>query len=226
MSDKSTDSFAGGQRVDVLHPHVGIVKRDPTTSAVHRGAIADADLVRGIAMGDHDAHAEVYERHGASVRGFAQHLCGPRHADVVVQEVFMRLWREPQAFDAHRGSLRSFLLVMTRSRSIDLLRSHSAHLGREERFVTNAEPEQQVLDHDVIAQERRARVAVAVNGLRPAVRDAIFVALYGRCTYVEAAVVLGVPEGTVKARLRSGLRELSDLLVADRPSSSLPVQKR
>ncbi|CAN5239665.1 N/A [soil metagenome] len=141
--------------------------------------------------------------------------------------MFLRLWREPQAFDAHRGSLRSFLLVMARFRSIDLLRSNNARRGREEKFERNAEPEPQELDIDLIAQEKRACIADAVDGLSDAVRDAILVAFYGRCTYVEAAVVLGVPEGTVKSRIRSGLlelrRQLSDLLVADELTTSMPV---
>jgi RNA polymerase sigma-70 factor (ECF subfamily) len=214
VNAKSTASFDGVPRVEVATP-------DRTASTVSRGELADADLVHDVAMGDHDALAEVYERHGANVLSLAQHVCGPRDADDVVQEVFMRLWREPQAFDAHRGSLCSFLLVITRFRSIDLIRSNSARQRREEKFVTNAEPERQELDIDLMAQEQRARIAEAVNGLRDDVRDAICVAFYGRYTYVEVAAVLGVPEGTVKARIRAGLRELrgplSDLLVADEP---------
>ncbi len=214
MNAKSSASFAGGERGEVAEP-------DRSASTVSRSEHADADLVHDVAMGDHDALAEVYERHGASVLGLARHVCGPRDADDVVQEVFMRLWREPRAFDAHRGSLRSFLLVMTRFRSIDLIRSNSARQGREEKFVTNAEPERHEVDIDLIAQEQRTRIAEAVNGLRDDVRDAICVAFYGRCTYVEAAAFLGVPEGTVKARIRSGLRELrgrlSDVQVGDEP---------
>jgi len=101
------------------------VERDRAPSLVCRGELADADLVHDIATGNRDALAKVYERDGASVHGLARYVCGPRHADDVLQEVFLRLWREPQAFEAYRGSLRSFLLLMTRLRAIDILRSNN-----------------------------------------------------------------------------------------------------
>jgi RNA polymerase sigma-70 factor (ECF subfamily) len=135
------------------------VERDRAPSLVCRGELADADLVHDIATGDRDALAEVYERDGASVHGLARYVCGPRHADDVLQEVFLRLWREPQAFDAHRGSLRSFLLVMTRLRSIDILRSNKARRGRDARFVSDIEPEPLGLDVGLIGQGQRARIA-------------------------------------------------------------------
>ncbi len=202
-------------------PYVERPALEGVASAVSRGEATDADLVRDVASGEHGALAEVYERHGASVLGLAQHVCGLRDADDVVQEVFLRLWREPQGFDAQRGSLRSFLLVMTRFRAIDVVRANSARQGREERFASSAEPERQELDLELIDQEHRALIADAVDGLSDDVRNAIRAAFYGRWTYAGAAVALGVPEGTVKARIRSGLRQLRDplaeLLVADEP---------
>ncbi len=96
--------------------------------------VSDAGLVVAIGRFHHDALAEAYRRHGAASFGLALRIVADRRlAEEVVQEVFLRLWNEPEKFDPERGSLRSYLLAQAHGRSVDLVRAESARRAREER---------------------------------------------------------------------------------------------
>lgn len=123
---------------------------------------------------------DAYREHSASVLGLARRLLGdPSLAEEVTQEVFLRLWRRPERFDADRGSLRSFLLAECHGRSVDVCDTLVHH-----------------------------RVADLVQALPDTEREAISLAYCEHLTYREVATVLGAPVGTVKGRIRSGLRRL------------------
>ena len=152
--------------------------------------------------------AEIYREHSSAVYGLAHRVCGPALAAEVTQDVFVRLWAHPEKFDPTRGSLRSFLLAMTNGRAIDVVRSETSRRGREDRTSRFAPAPDVESDQDLLEQERSATIARAIAELPPNERDAIVSAFYGERTYREAAQVLGVPEGTVKSRIRAGLRSL------------------
>ena len=100
----------------------------------NRTEASDAALVVAIARYHQDALAEVYRRHAGAVFGLARRLLSERTlAEEVVQEVFLRLWNDPERYDPSRGTLRSYLLAQTHGRSVDLLRSEGARRSREER---------------------------------------------------------------------------------------------
>lgn len=171
--------------------------------------MTDAGLVVAIARWRQEALAEAYRRHGGGVFGLARDLLGDGEgAKDIAQEVFLRLWKQPERFDPSRGSLRSYLLAQTHGRSVDVLRSKTARRRREERDVRTAGA---VID-DV---ERRAedlamgaQVRGALAGLPEAERQAVTLAYLAGNTYREVARLLGEPEGTVKSRIRSGLGRL------------------
>src|SRR5436305_12419557 len=95
---------------------------------------SDAALVVAISRYHQDALAEAYRRHGGAVFGLARRLLGDSAvAEELVQEVFLRLWDQPEKFDASRGSLRSYLLAHCHGRSVAVLRSESARRRREGR---------------------------------------------------------------------------------------------
>ena len=127
---------------------------------------SDAKLVLAIARFRQEALAEAYRRHGGACFGLAQRLAGDRSfAEEVVQEVFLRLWNQPEKFDPDRGTLRSYLLAQTHGRSVDLVRSESARRRREEREARmNAESgydlEREVWDLTLAEHVRDARAAV------------------------------------------------------------------
>ena len=96
------------------------------------GEVSDAQLVTSIARYSEVALAEVYRRHGGAVYGLARRvLNSTAEAEDVAQDVFLRLWNEPDRFDPTRGTLRSFLLAQSHARAVDSVRSLNARRLRE-----------------------------------------------------------------------------------------------
>ncbi len=175
---------------------------------------SDARLVLGIARFHEEALAEAYRRHGAAVFTLAQRLTGERAlAEEVVQEVFLRLWKEPDRFDAERGSLRSFLLANAHGRSVDLIRSETSRRNREERDARLTAESGYDVEREVWDLTVADHVRDALNDLSDGERAAIALAYFGGHTYREVARLLDEPEGTVKSRIRSGLGRLRNSLV-------------
>ena len=177
-------------------------------------AASDTSLAIAVARWQEEALAEIYRRHAAGVFGLAKRLLfDTTLAEEVTQEVFVRLWREPERYDPERGSLRTFLLSVTHGRAIDLLRSEKSRQAREARSRAVAEAgydlEQEVLD---LATAERVRQALAK--LPEAERKAIELAYFGGHTYREVAAIQDEPEGTVKSRIRAGLRRMEQELAA------------
>ncbi|MFN2608536.1 MAG: RNA polymerase sigma factor [Acidimicrobiales bacterium] len=175
---------------------------------------SDAALVVAIGRWRQDALAEAYRRHAGASFALARRLLADRDlAEEVLQEVFLRLWNQPDRFDPERGSLRSYLLAQTHGRAVDLLRSETSRRRREEREARETaehgvDIEREVMDHTVAEQ-----VKGVVAGLPTDERKAIELAYFGGHTYRQVAVLLEQPEGTVKSRIRSGLRRLRKDLV-------------
>jgi len=171
--------------------------------------VSDAVLVIGVSRYEEDALAEAYRRHAGAVYGLARRLLGSTAmAEEVVQEVFLRLWNHPSRFDPERGSLRSYLLAQCHGRAVDLLRSESSRRDREERDSRRTAEAGYDLEREVLDLNVADGVRVAMAQLADGERKAIELAYLGGHTYREVARMLGEPEGTVKSRIRAGLRKL------------------
>jgi RNA polymerase sigma-70 factor, ECF subfamily len=167
----------------------------------------DAALAQDIANGDRQALEAVFQEVSGAVKTTASRvLRDPSLAEDVVQEVFLSLWRNPGAFDPERGSLRTFLLTLAHRRAVDIVRSEQARSAREER---QPEPPADDIDDQVWSLTVASTVRTALSTLEKGERDAIAMAYLEGYSYVEAAKRLGEPEGTVKSRIRSGMRKLS-----------------
>jgi RNA polymerase sigma-70 factor (ECF subfamily) len=176
---------------------------------------SDATVVVAIARYSQEALAEAYRRHAGAVFGLAKRLLGNQPlAEEVVQEVFLRLWNDPGRYDPSRGTLRSYLLAQCHGRSVDLLRSEGSRRLREERDARRTAEAGYDLEHEVWDMAAADQVRRAVGALPAAERSAIELAYFGGLTYREVAERLGEPEGTVKSRIRAGLRRLRSELVA------------
>jgi RNA polymerase sigma-70 factor (ECF subfamily) len=174
-------------------------------------AADDDALVAAIRSRDAASLQEAYARHEGCVFALARRLLVETTlAEEVVQEVFLRLWKAPDRFDASRGSLRAFLLAEAHGRAVDLLRSETARRHREERDARRAPISTIDVDREIEQIETAERVRDAVAALPPGERAAIELAYFGGHTYVEVARLLGEPEGTVKSRIRAGLTRLRD----------------
>ncbi len=174
----------------------------------------DVGLVIAIARYNGDAFAEAYRRHAGAVFGLAQRLLWERAlAEEMVQEIFLRLWEQPDRFDQSRGSLRSFLLMDAHARCVDRIRSDSRRRDREERsaraeIVTDYDLDLEAYDLDIAEQVREA-----MGTLSDGEQRAIELAYFGGHTYREVARILEQPEGTIKSRIRTGLTRLRGQLV-------------
>jgi RNA polymerase sigma factor (sigma-70 family) len=150
---------------------------------------------------------EVYLAHNGGVFGMASRICGRVRAADITQEVFLDLWQKPEGFDPARGSLHSLLVTMSHHRAVDAVRSENSRHRREIRTGRD-EASSDFIGQRMLDADCKSQIDVALDGLPPNEKEAIVAAFYGRCTYQEAAIVLGLPEGTVKARIRKGLAQL------------------
>jgi RNA polymerase sigma-70 factor (ECF subfamily) len=175
--------------------------------------VSDAVVVIAISRYDQQALAEAYRRHAGAVFALAQRLLADRNlAEEIVQEVFLRLWNRPEVFDPDRGSLRSYLLAQCHGRAVDLLRSESSRRVREEKDARRTAQAGYDVEHEVVDLAVAERVRGALDGLHQNERRAIELAYLGGHTYREVAEMLEEPEGTVKSRIRSGLKKMRQSL--------------
>lgn len=167
-------------------------------------------MMARVRVGDTAALAAVYDQYCALVHGICAHLLGVDAAADVCQDVFMKLWERPDGFDPGRGSLRTYLAVMARRRSIDELRSGGRRRTREKRSTREGgsfpAPDVEEAALAMIASER---VRDAMTRLPADQREAIELAYLEGFTCHQIAEAIGAPVGTAKSRLRLGLGKLA-----------------
>jgi RNA polymerase sigma factor (sigma-70 family) len=171
------------------------------------------------------ALADAYDQFSAIVFGVALRVTTDRHAaEDVTQETLLDLWRRPERFDPDRGALRPWLATIAHNRSVDWIRREQAARGRERRNRELLLEDVPDVGDDVQAVMTAERVRVALARLPELERLPIHLAYFGGRTYRQVAEDLDVPEGTIKSRIRSGLRRLSQTMygeVVDAGSSPL-----
>ena len=178
----------------------------------------DVELMRCIATRDPNAMAALFDRHAARVLAACLHVVQNRSdAEDALENVFFELWQHAERFDATRGSPRAYLKVLARSRALDLVRARS----RAERRVLDAQRLGSLSEPGqgkpaplscLLDQERRQTLRRAVDGLSPNQRQVIEMAFFQGMTHAQVAENLDLPLGTVKTRIRVGLRLLRRLL--------------
>ena len=184
--------------------------------------VDDEEDLRRLAAGDGDAAAGLYDRHARAVYSLALRIVNDEgDAEDVVQEVFAQAWRQAARYDASRGVVGAWLLMMTRSRAIDKLRSARA------RPDSRAVDDPRVIDEmPAVLRDAPSRIIDAENArlaqralaeLPLLQRLVIELAYYEGLTQREIADRLEQPLGTVKSRLRLGLLKLRDALAEGRP---------
>ena len=175
----------------------------------------DLRLLQRIAIRDEAALAEFYDRHSRLAYSVLMRILrNPADAEEVLQETFVRVWSRAETYDALLGSPAAWVMRIARNRAIDLLRARrtradiaverAAHAGDDApRFL-----EPITADTPETALEGRTMAAVvrtALATLTPAQRELIEAAFFEGYTHAELADRFGVPLGTVKTRIRSGL---------------------
>jgi len=167
----------------------------------------DAAAAARVGDGDRTAIEAIYREYGGAVKAVALRVLRDEAlAEDVTQETFLGFWNAPQKFNPERGSLRAFLLTIGHRKAVDVVRSEVARSRRE---LTPPDPVHFDLEEEVLVRGLAEDVRNALDGLAEAEREAIVLAYFGGLSYVEVASRLGEPEGTVKSRIRSGMRKLS-----------------
>lgn len=169
--------------------------------------------VRRAGRGDGSAFGELYDLTSRLVFGVVvQVVRDPAMAEEVAQEVYLELWRLAPRFDPGRGSARAWIAAIAHRRAVDRVRAEQARRDRDRR-----DAERTVRPFDEVAERvtddlDRTRLQRALGTLSRPQWEAVRLAYYGGMTYREVAVLLQVPEGTVKTRIRDGLIKLRDHL--------------
>jgi RNA polymerase sigma-70 factor, ECF subfamily len=171
---------------------------------------ADEDLMPLIEVGDAEAFAALYDRHGRMAYTLAYRMMGEKQeAEDVVQEAFIKVWRSAGGYRVGRGSVRTWILSIVHNRSIDHLRSH-ARRGRMQDKVEASAPTSEPSEAfaETWRNSQRDRVREALNTLPQEQLKILELAYFSGYTPVEIAERLDLPLGTVKGRMRLGLQKI------------------
>ena len=150
----------------------------------------------------------VCQEHRGGFTAAASRIVGHDHAADVVQEMFIRVWANPTSFDEARSNLVHYMYMVTRGISIDHLRSVTAREARDLRDTHRQRPADDDAATGVTDTETHEAISRALANLCENERTAISAAFFGHLTYHDVASRLGLPVGTVKSRIRSGLFHL------------------
>jgi RNA polymerase sigma-70 factor (ECF subfamily) len=178
-------------------------------------ALADEDLMQLVRRGQAPAFDVIYERHASAAFSLAYRIVGSRNgAEDVSQEAFLNIWRSGGRYDRAKGSVRTWVLGIVHHRAIDFLRRSTVHdkrrasdEGMEERFES---PER--TDVEVARRDEAETVRGAMDALPSEQRQVIELSYFGGFTHTEIAELLETPIGTIKGRMRLGLKKMSDRL--------------
>lgn len=188
-----------------MYRETGLVNSPPPSSE------DDAALLRRVRRGEETAMAALFDRYSKVVYSVALRvLRDPAAAEDVLQEVFMQIWRNPDGFEATRGSLGGWLAVVSRNRSIDAL--------RRKRPVDQIDDLALASNYNLANEAERDSMMEKARGiilhLPIEQRKTLEMAFFDGLTHTEIAEMTGDPLGTVKTRIRSALASLRKALTA------------
>jgi RNA polymerase sigma-70 factor (ECF subfamily) len=178
----------------------------------------DASLATKVAEGSSAALEVLYDRYSRIVLSFATRMLGDRQSgEELLQEVFLRAWQQAHNYSASRGSFATWLLSITHNMSIDEIRKRRRRPQRAESadpvlMLTNVTDQSRSVEESVELGALRETMAQAIRTLPDAQRRAIELAYYRGLTQREIAEELDEPLGTIKTRMRLGMRKLRDYL--------------
>ncbi len=183
-----------------------------------REATPDPELVAAVGAGDAEALARLYDRFSGMLLGLTHRILGDAsEAEEVLQEAFLQVWNQAGRYDPKRSSVSTWLVLITRSRAIDRLRSRKVKnrtllAVQQEKRGSHTSPEGAA---DVFRQERARRLRREMALLPPEQREVLEMAFFRGMTQTEISNQTGIPLGTVKTRSLLAMRKLRAALSED-----------
>ena len=192
---------------------------EPAPSSIGDEAQAQeqARLLAAMAIGEQAALGQLYDTLAKPLYSLAfRVLNNASEAQDVVQDVFVQLWKKASSYEQSRGSVFSWAVTLTRNRAIDRVRMRK----RRAELLAESAPDIQPMNlngghdsaHSLWLQEKAEAVRGALAQLGPDQQKAIELAYFSGLTQQEIAVTLKAPLGTIKARIRRGLRQLREII--------------
>lgn len=174
--------------------------------------LADEDLISLVEAGNADAFATLYDRHSRSAYSLAYRMMGdPQAAEDLTQDAFIKVWRNAASYRADRGSVRTWMLSIVHNRGIDHLRSTASRRRTQDKIEAST-PRSQPSDAfaETWRNSQREQVREAMKTLPAEQLKILELAYFSGYTHVEISELLGLPLGTVKGRMRLGLKKIRD----------------
>jgi RNA polymerase sigma-70 factor, ECF subfamily len=160
--------------------------------------LADEDLISMVEAADAEAFTTLYDRHS-------------RAAFSLAQDAFLKVWRSASSYRAERGSVRTWILSIVHNRGIDQIRSHASRRRTQDKIEASAPRSQ---PSEAFAQtwrnSQRDQIREALDTLPPEQLKILELAYFSGYTHVEISELLRLPLGTVKGRMRLGLKKIRD----------------
>jgi RNA polymerase sigma-70 factor (ECF subfamily) len=174
--------------------------------------LADEDLMSLASGGNTEAFTALYDRHCRAAYSLAYRMMGERQAaEDLVQDAFLKVWRAAASYRAERGSVRTWLLSIVHNRGIDELRSSArSRQTRDsaEAMIPISQPSETFAE--IWHSSQRIQVREALRDLPPEQLKVLELAYYSGHTHMEIAELLSLPLGTVKGRIRLGLKKIRE----------------
>src|SRR5215208_600786 len=174
--------------------------------------LADENLISFVGQGDAEAFATLYDRHSRAAFSLAYRMMGERQAsEDLAQDAFLKVWRSASSYRAERGSVRTWILSIVHNRGIDQIRSQASRRRRQEEMEASA-PRSQPSEAfaETWRNSQREQVREALGTLPPEQLKILELAYFSGYTHMEISELLDLPLGTVKGRMRLGLKKIRD----------------
>ncbi|MGI8666916.1 MAG: ECF RNA polymerase sigma factor SigK [Jatrophihabitans sp.] len=172
------------------------------------------DLLAASAKGDEKAFSQLYDQTSSRVYGMVLRVVrDAAQSAEVTQDIYLEVWRQSARFDASKGAVLPWLLMIAHRRAVDRVRAAQSSVVRDDKYaILNTERPYDSVSEQVQTSLEAQRVRKVLNDLTAAQREAVSLAYFGGYTHSEVAELLKIPLGTVKTRIRDGLIRMRDAL--------------
>ncbi|WP_433747203.1 RNA polymerase sigma factor [Falsibacillus pallidus] len=173
----------------------------------------DIELYTRMRQKDKSALEALYDKYEKLLYSFAYKMTGSQqHAEDVIQEVFIKLWREHAPYTNEKGKFSSWLITMTRNTALDVLRKQKNNQSFE--YIENDSLQVDETTPEDMAEwkEKRTVIRSAVKSLKDDQQKIIDLFYFKGRTHKEISDSTGLPLGTVKGRIRLALKHLRTII--------------